>query len=940
MILEKADAGYRATAVVATLVALAAAAVTVPASAPAYFDRAEAGYDIDIHEVAMSASSEDNPDSGWLLGRHAELGPHSVRQAWRITTSAPAMDGLIAKYKIRALRPLVLAEFLSGTDPGTQQIPSDLQVAAFCRDVSERFGPGGSGGMTTETAIQYIELGNETTLDKRIQGATSTAIPKALATDYARRVKTCAQNLRRGVKVLVQGPSNYATFRHGHGLQNWIKDMYAAVPDLNVYRGGWTLHPYGPDDDELTDLQADLLSLDSTGEYFLTEYGIATDDARSCIGYDKNGDGKPDNSYNDGWPCEISYAEAARGFATTIDRWKGKYPRIRALWWYQIGDQRDPQVDNLRDHYYGLFQNAGHGQAKEPLKSTVERYVRDLDRQGTVTMGVLVKSSGQWYLSNNIPINGGTGSTDVTPFGFGGTGVAPLTGDWNGDGKTTVGVYRPTTRRWELSNTNAPTATPDVTFTLGEVGDQPVTGDWNGDGRTTVGFYRPSTSTWHLSNNTIGVVDVPPFKYGNSSATTPVAGDWDGDGTTTVGVYAPPTGSASGWWYLSNKNSSAVWDVPAFQWGIVGDQPVTGDWNGDGRTTVGVYRPTAAAASTWYLLAANRSDSYITPFLFGNRTATTPVTGDWDGLPTRVKPPPAGQRCDKTQSSGESFPAFISRLATNEHGCMIAGTYDLAAYDPSRRFAGFKAGQVVKAKANADGRRQAVTVKGELLLNVPGVHLEDFTVLGTNNHAAIDMRAHNLALRYMDVDSSPRNHDTQGIIVGGSELQIRNVVIDRSRVHGHGDTSNFDHGIYCQNTANGRLQGNWIHDNAGYGLHMYTNCDGIDAANNVLSDNGLGIVFANDTSGTTLRNGIVSFNWDTSRPNGIRTSALVNTGNVVRDHAYWAVTNELSGLTASNLDNEDPVFVNRAARDYRLQAASPSREELGSYADAVPGPRT
>jgi hypothetical protein len=338
--------------------------------------------------------------------------------------------------------------------------------------------------------------------------------------------------------------------------------------------------------------------------------------------------------------------------------------------------------------------------------------------------------------------------------------------------------------------------------------------------------------------------------------------------------------------------------------------------------------------NSWFKNSDVYSDGATNPF------GTTYETGDLQMSIYATYTPIAAQRCDKTQTAGESFPSFVARLGVNEHGCMIAGTYDLTSYDPSGRFAAFKSGQVLKAKANADGRRQSVTVKGELLLNVAGVQLEDFTVLGTNTHSAIDMRAHNLALRYMNVDSSPRNHDTQGIIVGGPELQIQNVVIENSKIHHQGSDNFFDHGIYCQNTASGRFQGNWFYDNAAYGLHMYTNCDGIDFANDVVADNGLGIVFANDTSGTTVRNGVVAFNTNTARERGIRTSALVGTGNVVRDFAYWQVDNYLGGLTVTNFDNEDPLFVNRAARDYRLQAGSPSREELGSYADAMPGPRT
>ena len=375
-----------------SIVVVALAAVTVgmaigPVEARAYFDPVKAGYDIDVHEVGVAAVYEDALDAGWLLDRHASLGPHSVRQGWKITTAATAMDSLMAKYNGRGLRPLVLAEFLPDSQVGTQQIPTDLQVATFCRDISERFGRGGSGGMTDSTAIGYIELGNETTLDPRFKQTDPVAY-KAFASAYARayaaRVKTCAQNLRRGVKVLAQGPSNYATYDTTNARQTWIAEMYAAVPDLNAYRGGWTLHPYGPDDVEMDNLQHDLAGTpteptvyDSTGEYFLTEYGIATDDG-TCLGH-------PDVSptYNTGWPCRITYSQAAQGFETTIERWKVQYPRIRALWWYQIGDQKEPMPlktgSNLGQYYYGLFQNAAHGRPKEPLKSTVERYIRDLD---------------------------------------------------------------------------------------------------------------------------------------------------------------------------------------------------------------------------------------------------------------------------------------------------------------------------------------------------------------------------------------------------------------------------------------------------------------------------------------------------------------------------------------------------------------------------------
>lgn len=347
------------------LVVVAALAVFagLPVSAEAYYDPAKPGYDIDVGDVGVGAVYENDVGAAWLLDRHQSLGPHSVRQGWPITTAASAMDGLMVKYNARGLRPLVLASFGQRDQPGTQAIPTDAQVATFCRDVSERFGPGG-GQMDDANSIKYIELGNETTYD---------AVARTQGGEYARRVRTCAQNVRRGVKVLAQGPSDYATYAADRPEQRWIDDMYMAVPDLNSYRGGWTIHPYGPDDNELDNLQADLGARDTSGEYFLTEYGIATDDGRACLG------GGGGSTYNNGWPCTITYAQAATGFQTTINRWMNKYPRIRALWWYQIADQRDPGQTMLRENYYGLFQNAAYGRGKDPLRRKVELYIRDQD---------------------------------------------------------------------------------------------------------------------------------------------------------------------------------------------------------------------------------------------------------------------------------------------------------------------------------------------------------------------------------------------------------------------------------------------------------------------------------------------------------------------------------------------------------------------------------
>jgi hypothetical protein len=81
------------------------------------------------------------------------------------------------------------------------------------------------------------------------------------------------------------------------------------------------------------------------------------------------------------------------------------------------------------------------------------------------------------------------GGADVA-FSYGREGDLPITGDWNGDGTTTVGLYRPSDRTFYLRNAHAGGGA-DVAFSYGREGDLPITGDWNGDGTTTVGLYRP-----------------------------------------------------------------------------------------------------------------------------------------------------------------------------------------------------------------------------------------------------------------------------------------------------------------------------------------------------------------------------------------------------------------------------------------------------------------
>ena len=96
----------------------------------------------------------------------------------------------------------------------------------------------------------------------------------------------------------------------------------------------------------------------------------------------------------------------------------------------------------------------------------------------------------------------------------------------------------------------------------------------------------------------------------------PVLGDWDGNGKANLGVWSPSAG------VFTMRTGKAATTTVAL--GSSSDQPVAGDWDGDGRWEIGVRSP---ATGAWTLRYA---DGTVTSVSLGD-AADVPVTGDWDG---------------------------------------------------------------------------------------------------------------------------------------------------------------------------------------------------------------------------------------------------------------------------------------------------------------------
>ncbi len=195
-------------------------------------------------------------------------------------------------------------------------------------------------------------------------------------------------------------------------------------------------------------------------------------------------------------------------------------------------------------------------------------------------------------------------------------------GDWDCDGVDTPGLYRQSDGYVYLRNSNTQ-GVADISYFFGIPGDVAIAGDFNGDGCDTVSIYRPSEARFYIINELgsadggLGAADFS-FLFG-VPGDVPFVGDWDGDGIDTPGLRR----SSNGFVYLRDSNSQGVADVDFF-YGISGDVVFAGDWDGDGDDSLGLYRP---SNGTVYLRNTNTTGIAEHYFVIGQ--GLYPVAGEF-----------------------------------------------------------------------------------------------------------------------------------------------------------------------------------------------------------------------------------------------------------------------------------------------------------------------
>ena len=111
--------------------------------------------------------------------------------------------------------------------------------------------------------------------------------------------------------------------------------------------------------------------------------------------------------------------------------------------------------------------------------------------------------------------------------------------------------------------------------------------------------------------------DLSRFKWG-LNGDIPFGGDFDGNGSFDVGVFRP----SDGIWYGFTE-PSVEQQGTLVKWGTAGDKPVPADYDFDGITDRAVYRP---STGTWWILKSSGGSLGVK---FGLET-DIPLTGDFD----------------------------------------------------------------------------------------------------------------------------------------------------------------------------------------------------------------------------------------------------------------------------------------------------------------------
>ena len=235
---------------------------------------------------------------------------------------------------------------------------------------------------------------------------------------------------------------------------------------------------------------------------------------------------------------------------------------------------------------------------------------------------------------------------------------------------------------------------------------------------------------------------------------------------------------------------------------------------------------------------------------------------------------------------------LVDNIPANGTGCLKAGTYT-------------DGGSTYVARITRDDITlrndpgAAATVKGTFYVvnGADRVKVTDLTLDGRPTTGVAP------SPQVMATDSEFRRNTITNptdicAIVGNTGIYGRALrpIFDSNDFTNCGSDTQLDHGIYLEAVDDAEVTNNTFDDSATYAVHMYPDADGSLIANNVMTNNGGGVIFAG-TGGLSSDNNIVENNTITGTLNkaGIESywgGSAVGTGNIARNNC---LDNNLAG---------------------------------------------
>jgi hypothetical protein len=257
----------------------------------------------------------------------------------------------------------------------------------------------------------------------------------------------------------------------------------------------------------------------------------------------------------------------------------------------------------------------------------------DLDGDGRADFLVWNVDTGTWHWSNSSGAATTNGLSGIQ-WGNKSLGDVSLSGDVDGDGIADLVIWRASTGTWYwlTSSSGYSYAAAGVRQWGNQaLGDTPLLADFDGDGSADLGIWRASTGTWYwlTSSSGFSYASAGGIQWGNASlGDRPFAGDFDGDGVSDLAVWRASTGT---WYWLTSTTGYSYARAGVAQWGnaSLGDVPMLGDLDGDGKSDLVIWR---SSTGTWYWKTSKTGYVYGLTQSWGNLAySDIPLLADFDG---------------------------------------------------------------------------------------------------------------------------------------------------------------------------------------------------------------------------------------------------------------------------------------------------------------------